>query len=260
MLEVYAHAYIEIGREIQSISQNLEVGLAPEEQLSEDETGRLRSKISGITKDLEAIDLKVSGRLLSRLYLGYRDHRPTFQQARADILNAYGIMKIELETRLFFFVPTTRAAYYSSEPCGDPEFFGEFSGLAKDLEPFKPAIHAFPSIDEDLREAGNCYAFGRYSATVYFLMRVMESGLKAIGKAMGVAYGTDWGRCIAEMEKKEASADLFFKEAITYLRSVKNVWRNPTMHADARHTEQQAKRIFDAVQGFMQHLATKLTE
>jgi hypothetical protein len=32
------------------------------------------------------------------------------------------------------------------------------------------------------------------------------------------------------------------------------------MHADARHTEQQAKRIFDAVQGFMQHLATKLTE
>ena len=173
MLQVYAETYIEIGRAIESILHGLDEN--PIDEYAVIERGiELGGKIERIRKQAETLELAVSARLLFDLGASYKRRLPSNQQARDDIANVYRIIQIELNTRLFFFVPPERSRYYSSEPGGDPEFFGEYCGLAEELEPFKPAIHAFPSIDEDLREAGNCFVFGRYGATVYFSRRRRE--------------------------------------------------------------------------------------
>ena len=41
------------------------------------------------------------------------------------------------------------------------------------------------------------------------------------------------------------------------LQAVKLAWRNPTMHIVKKYSEDEASRIFDAVRGFMQRLASK---
>ena len=93
-------------------------------------------------------------------------------------------------------------------------------------------------------------------------MRAMEVGLKAVAKSLGVAWTSNWGTCLAEIEKQAIAkkSDPFFAEAVAYLRAVKNAWRNPTMHVDRRYSQEDAERIFQAVQGFMVHLTSRLTE
>ena len=44
------------------------------------------------------------------------------------------------------------------------------------------------------------------------------------------------------------------------LPAVKDAWRNPTMHVRIDYTEEQALDIYGNVRGFMQHLATRLSE
>jgi hypothetical protein len=130
------------------------------------------------------------------------------------------------------------------------------------MESFGPVISAFPSAENDIREAGNCFALDRPTAAVFHLMRAMEVGLKAIAKTLGVAYTSSWGSCIADIEKQATAkkSDPFFAESVADLRAFKNAWRNPTMHIERIHSEAEAERIFHAVQGFMAHLATRLTE
>jgi len=52
----------------------------------------------------------------------------------------------------------------------------------------------------------------------------------------------------------------FLREVLGHLQAVKVAWRNPTMHIVNVYTLEQAEEIFNAVRGFMRHLATRLSE
>ena len=61
------------------------------------------------------------------------------------------------------FIPDRQAGYYEQE-----ELFGS-------------EVHTnFESTRDDVKEAGNCYATGRYTACVFHCMRVLEKGLHAL--------------------------------------------------------------------------------
>jgi hypothetical protein len=132
---------------------------------------------------------------------------------------------------------------------------------------------AFPSTIIDIEEAGKCLAFERSTACVFHLMRVMESGLRVLGNTLELPASTNrnWEtilrKCDDELRKPldQRSAvwksdDEFFAGATAMLRSVKDAWRNPTMHIEKVYTEAQAESIWNAVKGFMKHLAAKLKE
>jgi len=258
MLEVGAYGYIAVGVAIQSISDNLTVSLAPEEVLAETANAEVRQALLTILVHCgkSQLNLAVCCNLTKRFLDAYEKQTPTYGQARDDIRLLKLALEAELETRLFFFVPPERSGYYTCEP----ENPWEEPVLTGRMEPFQPVVKAFPSTRYDIEEAGDCFAVARYTATVFHLMRVMEVGLKAVAKALGVAYSSNWGQCLADIEKQGQRAEPFFVEAIAYLRSVKNAWRNPTMHVERMYSEQEAERIFNAVQAFMQHLASRLTE
>ena len=134
----------------------------------------------------------------------------------------------------------------------------------------------FPSTAYDIEEAGNCLATERATAAVFHLVRVIEVGLRALGKTLNEQHldpnrNPTWEailtRCDAELKKprKDRSPDwqtdeAFYVEATARLRSVKDAWRNPTMHVDKKYTPDESQDIYNAVRTFMRHLATKLKE
>lgn len=257
MLEVCATEYLRIGAEIQSFCDNLAVDVGLDEPLSENTLASIKTKLANILGSSRELNLAVCVNLASGYYEAYKKSAPTYRQAGEDIRALQNTLDAELQTRQFFFVPPERADYY----CVGPWFpIDDSLYLGKKMESFRSVITAFPSSKNDICEAGNCFALDRPTATVFHLMRVMEAGLKATAKALGAAYTSDWGNCFRDIEKHGEQSDPFFKEAIAYLRSIKTVWRNPTMHIDRSFSEPEAERILNAVSAFMAHLATRLTE
>lgn len=163
----------------------------------------------------------------------------------------------ELRTVELFVVEFEKRAYLT-----DPYLFGpEVSSK------FTPAI-------KDIEEAGQCFAFDRYTASVFHLMRIVEVGLRALGASLNDAEldprkNPSWdrilGRCDRELAKpydqrspEWKSDQQFYANATANLRAVKDAWRNPTLHVERSYDEREASEIWNAVRAFMRHLATKL--
>lgn len=130
----------------------------------------------------------------------------------------------------------------------------------------------FKGASFDIKEAGSCYAVGRYTACVYHLMRVAEFGLKSIGKRVGFSddramWEPILGFINAELSRnREKMSDLFkgdieFLSGIaTHMHVVNLAWRRRVAHVERTYTQEEAKQIFDSTRNLMQHIAKKLSE
>jgi len=149
--------------------------------------------------------------------------------------------------------------------------------LFTDPHPFGPEVAAaFPSTTIDIEEAGKCLALDRGTATVFHLMRVVEMGLRVLGKslndpALDPKRNPSWEAILkkAEDELRKPLAqrspewrqnEVFNSSAVASLRAIKDAWRNPTMHVEIHYSETQAGDVWHSAKGFMRHLATKLHE
>jgi hypothetical protein len=121
----------------------------------------------------------------------------------------------------------------------------------------------FAGASEDISEAGKCLALGRFTASVFHLMRVMEIGVQEFADALGVPLAKDkvWqvlldqiNTKIKAMSTKDPATPLMASVA-AHLYTVKVAWRNEVMHPKATYTEEEAKRIFEAMRSYMQELA-----
>jgi hypothetical protein len=159
-----------------------------------------------------------------------------------------------LGSRYFLLVRPSAQRYYT-----DSSLFGE-------------AVAAkFPSAISDIDNAGKCLALDQGTACVFHLMRVMEVGLRALGRALGIPYAPSWesyltqinrqiGRDWREKEPEWKVDEAFYSAVAGDLLVVKTAWRNPTMHVRITYDGPKALEIFNAVRTFMQHLATKVQE
>ena len=137
-------------------------------------------------------------------------------------------------------------------------------------------FNRFPMANFDIEEAGKCFATVRHTACVMHLQRVLEIGLKGFGNYLNAMASIksaqpSWQN-VLEVTAKEiknrtstktwtSSSEQMYAEGIqAFLVAVKTAWRNPSMHADAKYTEEVAEDIFNSVKGFMRHLAKHLDE
>ncbi len=135
----------------------------------------------------------------------------------------------------------------------------------------------FPSAAEDIREANKCFALERYTACVFFLIRILEGGLTALAARVGVRRkqhrNPNWHNVLQAVEKKIAFYEQQTKnkptkrqlerlgDAAAHLRTFKNAWRNKTSHdLDAVYEQDQARDIMNAVGAFMRSIAPWLKE
>jgi hypothetical protein len=163
----------------------------------------------------------------------------------------------EAEKRQFFVLDKSEEAYF-----GKKELFG--------LQVFA----SFPSARNDIEEAGNCFALGRYSASVHHSMCALEPGLGALAANVGVVVGSrTWKTIIDLIEKaiKELEPSLpsgpaknarlqFLSEAAKEFFYFKEGWRNHVAHARAHYDREQALSVLNHAKAFMQTLAGRLLE
>ena len=145
---------------------------------------------------------------------------------------------------------------------------------------------SFPGIKKDIFSAIDCYALGHDRASIYHSMIVLEHGLVALAKRVGVAVNPNkstWGSLITDIQKKintrrmalahppggsaplssraAKSAGKFLdtcEESATEFRYFASVWRNHIAHARGDYDENDAKKVLDHVRSFMEIIVTKL--
>jgi hypothetical protein len=91
-------------------------------------------------------------------------------------------------------------------------------------------------------------------------MRALEIVLKAFAEKLGAPFESkNWGDIIAGIEPKLHTKNIEDAEILAYLRSIKNAWRNSTMHVDRDYDAEQAFDILRSTKNFMLHVARRLT-
>jgi hypothetical protein len=129
----------------------------------------------------------------------------------------------------------------------------------------------------ELDEAAKCRALSRPTAAVFHLMRILELGISALSACLSIPDPVkpaerNWAIILKKIkedgiEKKwRTTADrmkgdgLLFESLHASLDAIKNPWRNETMHVSGKYTDDEAKHIFVAVEGFMKKLSSRMDE
>lgn len=214
-----------------------------------------------LVKMLGDLGLSSSEDQALRVLMLVSDPSKTSMQEYAETLQAL-LDRLVDDTRRheFFMIPAHKLATYNDAR----QMFGEKVNAA------------FPSAQKEIEQAAKCYSFGRNTATVFHLMRVMEVGLRVLGTSLNDAnldarMNPSWERILRRcdeqlklpLDKRSQewkAEDQFYSDATANLRAVKNAWRNPTMHVERDYEEDEALEVLSAVKGFMKHLAGRLSE
>ena len=177
---------------------------------------------------------------------GYKDINHTLRRELTQVT----LLSLSADDRKWFEPP-------------EPLFGGDFEWM-------------YPSGVFELDEAAKCLALGRPTAAVFHLMRIMEIGIRAIARCLQIPdplkpAERNWGVVIKEVrtgidKKWPTAADRMvgdgdlFEALLASLDAVKNPWRNATMHVENKYTDDEAKHIFVAVEGFMKKLVARMDE
>jgi hypothetical protein len=140
----------------------------------------------------------------------------------------------------------------------------------------KGVAERFPSAAFEVDEAGKCLALGRSTASVFHLMRVLEIGIKAMARSLGISdpinpAERNWGVILRKLrvgidekwprQVDRASGDgHLFDSLYASLDAVKNPWRNSAVHVESKYTPDEAEHILGMVKGFMAKLASRIDE
>jgi hypothetical protein len=206
---------------------------------------------------LESADLQLSLDSFDRLVNLLRTHNPAIPTIREQVTELQVRVRDELSHIELWLITKEESRFLKINP------FGE------DIpNKFDPARH-------DIEEAGKCLAYGRGTACVFHLMRVMEVGLRALAASLNdprldprrnPSWDTILKKCDEELLKPMRDRaeewredDAFYSTASAQLHAVKDAWRNPTMHVERKYTTEEAEEVWNAVRAFMRHLSKKLS-
>ena len=212
----------------------------------------LRKNLREIRLELERLDLKMAVACIDDALLDLKMNFITLEQLDRIYGELDNSIRRDMQTTLFFHVDFKRREFYDQQMLFGPK-----------------VAHAFPRAFDDIREAGTCYAFGRFTSCVFHLMRVMEIGVQTFGHMLGVDFPEDkeWGKILnIATGKINEQTDLrprrsrdpeivTWNQILAHLNSVKIGWRNPTMHPNESYDAGEAEELLALVQTFMKSLA-----
>lgn len=250
MLKFYAEKFVEVSSNLGKLTWLFAQPFATNTQPFKPDESVIKL-FDNMCEALKEINLENSILQAERVREMLVGENPDNQMISYGLDNLTGRIIDELRLSTVFLMPRMSGDYYSNpNPFGD-EVFNNFSSASFDIE-----------------EAGKCFALGRYTACVMHLQRVMEVGLKAYGAYLGIVLiNPILTKAQSEMNSRNSASSWgttnekeFCENLQPLLHSVRVAWRNPSMHADQKYTEEEAEDIYNAVKGFMRHLAKHLNE
>jgi hypothetical protein len=127
----------------------------------------------------------------------------------------------------------------------------------------------FRSTLYDITEAAKCLALDRSTAAVFHLMHVVEVGLRAVHACLGLQPpdNPSWGIWLKQIRDERVrrgdrtwSENDYFQDVYSSLDAIKDAHRDPTMHVQTIHTEEEAILIFEHTKGLMKKIASRMDE
>ena len=259
MIRFYADRFLEITQALSALETLAQSPQWQSATFGDAKTNELfRKELRDLIGYLKELDLPMTLKSAERLLAEIGPGR-SMKDAHISLFDVQSRLSDELAGVLLFAVRSDKAKHYD-----DPQPFGH------------SVSDAFPSAVWDITEAGRCLALARPTASVFHLMRVLETGLVTLARTLGVpADRTNWEILINQIEKAIAGIDRqnanerpvnwkddreFYSQCASHLRIVKDAWRNYTAHARGKYTDEEATDIFTGVRAFMQKLATRVHE
>jgi len=257
LLRLYAEHYLNIARAYENF---LSGSVLPEDgKPTPEEFKRIIGQCRGIVGFCTHMHLSVSARAMNRIIGEFEKELPSNATGRQRFIGWYTCFQSEIEERVYLTVLPHRVPYWSSLADGLEGI--EVGRLVKALKNFKDAKF-------DAEEAGNCFAFERFTACVYHLMRVAEFGLVSVARTIGVAndkLDRGWDGCIqgieSEIKKIESTkpADWIeqkkkYSDLCSWFGTIQRGWRNPVSHIPRIYSEDTAKGMFGATVTLFDHL------
>lgn len=261
MLKDNAAAFVDLGERLASAQALWGLYAAKSESISEyrlNDEGKnlLRQDLDRILKLAIRLNLPLSKKLVERR-LNYKDSIPETPEEFSVITE---VLMDELAGKLFLFVPSERAGHWEKDDL-----------LSSD------AKAAFPSAAAELRAAGNAYAAALPTGSVFYSMRAVEHGLRALSADVELVFDIQqWGTIINQIQAKieemrkngipgvdKLSKDArlqFLSEAAKEFAYFKDGWRNYVSHAKAPYTEHQAITVLNHVADFIERISARLRE
>ena len=226
--------------------------------------GQIKELIKACRSSCQAIELTgpldrlQSTELIDRLFMyGNADWRTL----ESEVRNLRESIQIDLERRKFLFVPPD-----------DAKVLRRIAKGYNEHDSWQPIWDKIPNAKEDIHEAVYCYAFGRYTASVFHSMRIAEHCMRVFckrlrvpltdkGKRIPVEAAT-WDRALTACTNKVKAAHRHpagprkqaildrYSEAIDQCMTMKDRWRNPISHAGRPYSQPESLAILDRVRHF----------
>lgn len=144
---------------------------------------------------------------------------------------------------------------------------------------WEQALNRFPETVQDVEEMGKCFALGRFAASVFHSVHILECGLLQLGSWLGVADPKSGWTAVAnklrsiaskkhdELSSWEKGHFAFIEQMQGTVEGLKNAWRNKVSHAHGKlevmtadFSDEVAEEIMFATRAFMRRLAVDLPE
>lgn len=263
MLPVSAQALYATAADMQKVRNVVERGsaqLKPTDQVTHDDKGIIAPILIAMNDELIKFDCGASLATIGKVIECMNKNVLTYAMLIGFVDELDGRIRDELKTAYAFTLTAQEAVLYDpAEPLISPDFPTKFESATYDVE-----------------ECAKCLALGRSTAAVFHAMRVMEKGLAAIAACLGIPDPVkpaerNWGVMIGRVEEavkakwpkaedRETGDGHLFESLVAILSTIRNPWRNKSMHPAQKYTEQEAGRIINAVGNFMQQLAERCDE
>ncbi|MDZ4057806.1 MAG: hypothetical protein U1D69_12775, partial [Polynucleobacter sp.] len=203
--------------------------------ISAELNAEILTHVRNLKKALVSIDAKVTLASLQKIN-GPLLKKTATNKMVGDIINDVdGRLKDELKYAYFYTIDNVEFSYYYPTA----PLFGE-------------AVHKnFPKAAPEIAESGRCFAVGRYTASVFHLMRATEPALDALSlrlKVDDIKNNPSWGSILAAIQSRinempKGSEKDFFQGIWRSIDGIKNVWRNRTMHFDKTFNREEAEAV-----------------
>ena len=186
----------------------------------------------------------------------------THEQLTTEIRVLFESIHGELQYRRFAFVPSDKASVLDN--------------IGRD---WKPAWENLADVEQDARDATECYALEKSTACVFHSMRIAEHCLRALAKRLKVKLThsgkpqplefAEWdkvitgcnnritaARSLSPGAKKQARLEIY-SDAAQHCLFMKDIWRNSISHARKPYIEAEALAVLNRVRDFAIFVSTR---
>jgi hypothetical protein len=221
-------------------------------KIDDGDVSRINMYLPQVEKFADELELKATRESAKRLRnaIGQADYRKW--HLVDDVRDVLYRMHDELRSCQFIFVAPRFAKYYKQIG-----FFGQ------------EVSDCFSSAIDDIQDAGTAFATGLPTSCVMHLMRVLEVALKTLASRLDIPFAPSWDTYLNKIEKAISAKrddktpewlanEKFYRDVSGDLLTIKQAWRNPTMHVERKYDIEEAEQVMLAVRTFMQRMAKNL--